>query len=44
MHKLEADDEHLKDLPRLSMHFNRRSIGRLRELIDVLNDELGPDE
>jgi uncharacterized protein (TIGR00730 family) len=44
IHALEADDEHLADLPRLSLKFNRRSIGRLREMIDVLNDELGPEE
>lgn len=44
MHKLEADDEHLRNLPRLSLQFDRRSIGRLREMIDLLNDELGPDE
>ena len=44
MHKVEADDEHLRDLYRLSLHFNRRSIGRLREMIDVINDELGPSD
>ncbi len=43
MDSLEADDEHLQELPRLSMHFNRRGLGRLREMIDMLNDELGPD-
>jgi len=43
MHQVEADDEHLRDLPRLALDFNRRSIGRLREMIDVLNDELGPE-
>ena len=44
VHRLEADDEHLKDLARLTMKFNRRSIGRLREMIDVINDELDPDD
>ena len=44
MHKLEADDEHLQGLSRLTLDFNRRGLGRLREMIDVLNDELGPDE
>lgn len=39
-HKLEADDEHLKDLARLSFVFNRKAVGRLRELVDVLNNEL----
>ena len=32
-----ADDDHV-DLPRLRMHFDRRSLGRLRRLIDTLND------
>lgn len=40
-HKMEADDDHLSDLPRLSMSFNRRGVGRLREMVDVLNQELG---
>jgi uncharacterized protein (TIGR00730 family) len=38
--KLESDDEHLKDLPRLMLAFNRRNFGRLRQMIDVLNREL----
>lgn len=33
----ENDEPHLAHLPRLVFHFNRRSLGRLRELIDVLN-------
>ncbi|MCA9055887.1 MAG: cytochrome D ubiquinol oxidase subunit II, partial [Planctomycetaceae bacterium] len=42
-HPFEADDEHLADLHRLAFHFNRRDFGRLRQLIDVLNEELeGP--
>ncbi|MCA9048603.1 MAG: TIGR00730 family Rossman fold protein [Planctomycetaceae bacterium] len=41
MHRLEADDEHLCDLPRLSLAFNRRSVGRLREMVDLINKELG---
>jgi uncharacterized protein (TIGR00730 family) len=41
VHRLETDDEHLKNLPRLIMHFNRRNFGRLRQMIDVLNRELG---
>jgi uncharacterized protein (TIGR00730 family) len=39
VHRLESDDEHLKNLPRLTMTFNRRNFGRLRQLIDVLNRE-----
>ncbi len=41
VHRLETDDEHLRNLPRLLMHFNRRNFGRLRQLIDLLNKELG---
>jgi len=32
-----ADDDHV-DLPRLRLHFDRRSLGRLRMLIDAIND------
>jgi uncharacterized protein (TIGR00730 family) len=41
VHKLESDDEHLKHLPRLLLAFNRRNYGRLRQMIDVINRELG---
>jgi uncharacterized protein (TIGR00730 family) len=44
VHRLEADDEHIKHLPRLAFHFNRRDIGRLRQMVDLLNDELGTEE
>lgn len=40
MHRLEADDVHLADLPRLSLVFNRKEVGRLRQMIDVINCEL----
>ena len=40
MHKLEADDVHLRDLSRLAFRFNRRAVGRLREMVDLLNKEL----
>lgn len=43
VHRLEADDEHLRDLPRLSFAFNRKAVGRLRELVNVLNDSLSPN-
>ncbi len=43
VHRLEADDEHLRDLPRLSFVFNRKAVGRLREMVNVLNEALGPD-
>ncbi len=40
-HRLEADDAHLEQLPRLSFRFNRRNLGRLRQMIDLINSELG---
>jgi len=33
----EKDDPDLAELPRLVSHFNRQSLGRLRQLIDHLN-------
>ena len=33
----EADEDTLADLPRLVFQFNRRNLGRLRQLIDTLN-------
>jgi uncharacterized protein (TIGR00730 family) len=36
---LEANDEHVAQLPRLKFHFDRRQLGRLRMLIDVINKE-----
>ena len=42
--RLEADDEHLAHLPRLKLAFNRRDQGRLREMVDALNTDLGPDD
>lgn len=38
--RLEADDSHLSHLRRLSLTFNRKAVGRLREMIDVINREL----
>lgn len=35
--KFERDEPDLQDLPRLVFHFNRRSLGRLRQLIDCIN-------
>ena len=43
-HSLEADDEHLARLPRIAFRFNRREVGRLRQMVDVLNDSLVDDE
>ena len=39
-HPHELDDEFTRDLPRLSLHFNRRDAGRLRLMIDWINREL----
>jgi len=36
---LEADEPDLAHLPRLSFHFNRRDLGQLRKLIDVINKQ-----
>jgi uncharacterized protein (TIGR00730 family) len=35
----EASDAHLAELPRLVFHFDRRNLGRLRMLIDLINRE-----
>ncbi len=37
-HQMEADEEHLIHLPRLAFHFNRRDMGRLRQMVDCIND------
>ncbi len=42
-HEFEHDESHIRHLPRLRMRFNRRHIGRLRQLIDRLNSDLEPD-
>jgi uncharacterized protein (TIGR00730 family) len=39
-HALESEDEHLAELPRLAFVFNRREYGRLRRMVDVINDAL----
>ena len=41
----EKDEPNLAGLPRLIFHFNRYGLGRLRQLIDVLNGRsVGPHE
>jgi len=35
----ESDDTHLAHMPRLCFHFDRKSLGRLRQLIDLVNTE-----
>ena len=35
----EANETHLADLTRLKFHFDRRNLGRLRMLIDLINRE-----
>jgi hypothetical protein len=44
VHRLEADDDHLAELPRIFFQFDRKSIGRLRQMIDLLNLEVGSDK
>jgi len=39
-HPFEGDDEHLVHLPRIGFEFNRRNLGRLRQMIDLINTEL----
>jgi len=39
----EANDPHLADLPRLRFRFDRKSLGRLRMLIDAINTNAGGD-
>lgn len=36
---LESDEQHLQHLPRLVFQFNRRDMGRLRQLVDVINSD-----
>lgn len=43
-HRAEADEPELADLPRLSFRYNRRSPGRLRQLIDFLNRDADDDQ
>lgn len=38
----EKDEVELEELPRLTLHFNRRNLGRLRQLIDALNGRAEP--
>ena len=40
----EKSEPELKDLPRLVFHFNRRSHGRLRQLINCLNQRSVADD
>jgi hypothetical protein len=44
VHRLEADDEHLADLPRLAFQFDRKNLGRLRQMIDLINVEMGQED
>ena len=43
-HAHEVDETEVADLPRLALEFDRKSIGRLRQMIDCINDELDPVE
>lgn len=44
VHRLEADDDHLLQLPRLAFVFNRKAVSRLREMVNMLNESLPPDD
>jgi len=44
VHRLESDDEHLKHLPRIAFEFERKYCGRLRQMIDLINAELGGED
>lgn len=37
VHPYEGDEEHLAEHARLKLHFNRRDTGRLRQMIDAIN-------
>ena len=39
-----TDDQKNRHLPRLAFRFNRRSAGRLRQMVDLINDSLGVTE
>ena len=39
MHPQEANEPQIADLPRLTFKFNRHRQSRLRQLIDVLNND-----
>lgn len=38
---VEAGETHLLDMPRLRLHFNRRDMGLLRQMVDLINERLG---
>ncbi len=38
--RVEANEAKIANLPRLRFHFDRRNLGRLRQLIDLLNEEI----
>ena len=38
-HKLESDEHDLLSLPRITLAFDRKKVGRLRQMVDVINDQ-----
>ncbi len=38
-HRLESDEPDAIELPRLTLNFDRKKVGRLRQMVDVINDE-----
>ena len=43
-HPYEADEPEMASLHRLKMHFDQKHLGRLRLMIDVLNDSVSTDQ
>jgi hypothetical protein len=38
-HRLESDEPDAIRLPRLTLQFDRKKVGRLRQMVDVINNE-----
>lgn len=38
-HRLESDEPDALELPRLTLNFDRKKVGRLRQMVDVINNE-----
>lgn len=38
-HRLESDEPDALELPRLLLHFDRKKVGRLRQMVDLINNE-----
>ena len=38
-HRMESDEPDAINLPRITLNFDRKKVGRLRQMVDLLNDE-----